>query len=427
MSVSEKTRAGNIVNVPGGEVIFKEHDQGAEMYIVLQGSVEICTTDTRGRKIKLAEVSQGGFFGEMSLLTGECRKTSAVAGNDSILMVITEGNFDAIVSKNPQLALRIMKGLAGRIGKTGGDGAAAEKNGAQPVADNAEQPAAANAEQPAAANAGPPAAENAGQQGAETGAPPAAGEQASGQAAAAPGQVDDDDPNLDDIGPEVNAALLAQYFFNKKIACPVCGGKFETLVVRDSRLKQRERTDELRVLYQDIEPLLYNIWICPECYYAMKNKEFDKINEIQRMNLANQTAQRKEKYKLSFGGRRTLGFALKAYKIAIECCDSLGKNKVEERIAALWMNVAWLYDDLKETEKAQAAREQAVARYKNAYMVEGGSSDKNDQKLEYLIGKLSFGLNNLKEAREYMFRAVSRRDGHLMLKELARDVLEKLK
>ncbi len=428
MPVREMAKTGHIRSFPKGAVIFREHDKGGEMYIVLKGLVDINTTDGGGQHKTPAEISQGGFFGEMSLLAGQVRKATAVARCDSMLMVITEDNFDALISQNPQLALRIMKGLAAHILKLNGrliESAVQPEAAGETAADISGETAAIDEPEEPGVN-GEELTDNIGQTTGKENTVVVMEDEEDDADEDEEDDADEDEEDDADVGPEANKALVEHYFFAKKVNCPVCGGKFESLMIRESRLKQRERTEELRVLYQDIEPLLHNIWICPDCYYAMRYNEFEKINEIQKKNLANQTAQRKEKFKLNFGGRRTTGFALKAYKIAIECCDSLGKNKVEERIAGMWLNMAWLYDDLQEAEKARQARQQAVARYKSAYMLVSGS-DQNDQKIEYLIGKISLVLGSPREAKEYLFKAAGRRNGHPMLRELARDGLEQLK
>lgn len=421
MSIMNMSQAGFIQPVSKGTLIFREGDQGVEMFILLKGAVEISTKGVGGKKIKLADIVQGGFFGEMSLLLdGHYRTATAAASTDSILMVITRNNFNEIVSKNPEVALRIMKGFAVRIrdlnkrlkeigGQQEVPAGAGEIAGAGAVADaGMEEANAPDTLDTNDASANEAAADGPGSA-AENVCEPAAAED-----------------SFDEVGPELSKALQDLYFFNKEITCPVCGSKFHTMLIRESRLKQKERTDDLRVLFLDIEPLLYNIWICPECYYAMRSSEFAKVDEIQKKSLANHAARRKEAYSFNFTGRRTLGFAIKAYKMAVDCCESLGKNKVDERMAGLWFNIAWLYDDLQEAEKAKLARANALSSYKNAYMMSAGS-DKNDQKVEYLIGKLSWSLGNQKDAREYMLKAVGRRDGHPLIKQLARDGLEKLK
>lgn len=377
----EMAKVGYMQPIPKGTVIFQEQDQGAEMYIVLQGSVEI-GMESHGKQIKLAEIAQGGFFGEMSLLEGLRRTATAVTSCDSVLMVITKNNFDEVISKNPEIALRIMKGLSSRIRELN----KRLKEAAGKLEAIGKQDATGNQE----------------------------------------AEDFDDESDLEEVVTEVDPKVLNFYFYNKEVACPVCGHKFATLVIRESKLRKKDHTNELRIFYHDVDPLLYNIWVCPQCYYAMPKSSFENLDANQKKILANQDAQRKGKYKLAFSSGRTAGFALKVYKIALECCESLGKKNVDVGIAELWLNVAWLYDDLQKAEKAQQAREQALLKYKNTYSQDAGSEEQC-QRLEYIIGSLAGALGNRKEAREYMFKAVSRRNGHALIKDIAKDALRLLK
>jgi len=397
--------------VAKGTVLFQEKAPGNEMYIVLKGSVELSAV-SNNRKVILADIPQGGFFGEMSLLGGERREYSAIASDNSVLLIISRDNFDEIAASNPQLIFRIMQGLSTRIRdltshlKNAGiteyslwgqeHGKDSDRNADMPPDDGEPVPGDTDAA------GGPSTIETSPGFGVE--------------------KLDSDKAVARD-----NPAIVEQYTFNKKVKCPVCNNTFEALTIRDSRLKQADRTEELRVLYEDIDPLKYNIWMCPECFYAMRRTEFDKLNGIQKKKLANLTEQRKSRFTPNFKNIYTRGFAINAYLISIDCCDGFIKSEgIDERIAGMWLNIAWLYDDMDEPDKAVEARKNALEKFKLAYM-SGHRSEGQDQKIEYLVGRLAFGQGNVKEAREYWFRANSRRNGVALLKDLARDGLDMLK
>src|SRR3990167_1522124 len=61
------------------EVIFRQGDVGDTCYFIKEGVVDIVFKDKSGKDNVVATLKPGTFFGEMSLLTGEERKTSAVA------------------------------------------------------------------------------------------------------------------------------------------------------------------------------------------------------------------------------------------------------------------------------------------------------------------------------------------------------------
>ena len=158
----------------------------------------------------------------------------------------------------------------------------------------------------------------------------------------------------------------------------------------------------------------------------MPKSSFEKIEGTQTTAMANGKAQRLEKFKFDFNGNRTIGFVIEAHKAAIECIEGLERKQIDLALAELWLRVAWLYDDLQQRGQAKEARKLALVKYKSGYLEDAGSDEKS-QKLEYLIGTISASLGNTKEAKDYMFKAVSRRNGHMLIKEIAKDSLRLIK
>jgi CRP/FNR family cyclic AMP-dependent transcriptional regulator len=95
-----------------GEAIFRTYDLGAEMYVVLEGEVEI----TIGPKI-VETLGPGEPFGEMALIDQAPRVATAIAKTPCKLAVITEKRFLFMVQTTPHFALQIMKVMADRLRK----------------------------------------------------------------------------------------------------------------------------------------------------------------------------------------------------------------------------------------------------------------------------------------------------------------------
>jgi CRP/FNR family cyclic AMP-dependent transcriptional regulator len=95
-----------------GEAIFREYDMGAEMYVVLEGEVEI-TIDSK----VLETLGPGEPFGEMALIDQAARVATAIAKTPCKLAVISENRFLFMVAQTPHFALQIMKVMADRLRK----------------------------------------------------------------------------------------------------------------------------------------------------------------------------------------------------------------------------------------------------------------------------------------------------------------------
>ena len=69
----------SVKRYPGGTFLFREGDEGHEMYVVLEGRVMISKFIPGGGEEALAILDRGDFFGEMSLIDGEPRSADAKA------------------------------------------------------------------------------------------------------------------------------------------------------------------------------------------------------------------------------------------------------------------------------------------------------------------------------------------------------------
>lgn len=99
------------VRKKAGETIFRKGDTGDAFFIVLEGEVAIVRED--GTSLEM--VRQGGFFGEIALLTGEPRSTGTIAAQDCELAAIGREDFRDLVMANPSVALEMSRILGQRL------------------------------------------------------------------------------------------------------------------------------------------------------------------------------------------------------------------------------------------------------------------------------------------------------------------------
>jgi len=99
---------------PSGEVLFKDGEAGREMYVIQAGRVRICK-QVRDIEKTLAILGPGEFFGEMAILNDKPRSATAIVEEDARLLVIDSRTFEAMVTGNTEIALRIIRKLAKRL------------------------------------------------------------------------------------------------------------------------------------------------------------------------------------------------------------------------------------------------------------------------------------------------------------------------
>ena len=99
-------------------IILIEEEVGSTMFIILEGRVKISRISDDGREVILSMLSDGDFFGEMSLLDGHPRSANVTATEESELLVIRREEFLQMLKDFPQIAINLLKELAQRIRKS---------------------------------------------------------------------------------------------------------------------------------------------------------------------------------------------------------------------------------------------------------------------------------------------------------------------
>ena len=98
--------------------IFRHGDQGNAMYLIESGRVRISLQDEDKNDVTLAELAQGDFFGEMSLIDGRQRSADAQVIEDSRLAILSRDAFLSFVRNNPDVALKMLSALTDRLRRT---------------------------------------------------------------------------------------------------------------------------------------------------------------------------------------------------------------------------------------------------------------------------------------------------------------------
>ena len=101
-----------------GATVFREKEPGGVLYVIKGGKVELSVTGEDGAKVVVDVLEPGEFFGEMSLLDGEGRSTSAVAAEDVEAYSLSREEFLGLLRRRSDVALDVMSALGRRIRKT---------------------------------------------------------------------------------------------------------------------------------------------------------------------------------------------------------------------------------------------------------------------------------------------------------------------
>ncbi len=100
---------------PKNTLIIDEGDRPDCAYIINSGKVKIFLRGEQGKEIVLSILSEGGYFGEMSLIDKEACSAAVLTMEDTELTVISRKNFWNCLHAHPDIAERIMLGLVTRL------------------------------------------------------------------------------------------------------------------------------------------------------------------------------------------------------------------------------------------------------------------------------------------------------------------------
>jgi len=105
--------------VAPGEVVVKEGDPGDSMYLIKSGKVEVTTLDPRDRRrLTLARLGAGEFFGEVSLIKNKPRTATITALNPTELLHMDRPAFEQLSKEHPELVKMLEQIIEKRVEAT---------------------------------------------------------------------------------------------------------------------------------------------------------------------------------------------------------------------------------------------------------------------------------------------------------------------
>jgi len=101
-----------------GTTIFNRDDRGSTLYIVRNGQVKISAPSPEGEEVILAMMTDGDFFGELSILDLKPRSATATAMETTSAFTLERNDFLDVVNTEPDLAIQILAALSERLRRT---------------------------------------------------------------------------------------------------------------------------------------------------------------------------------------------------------------------------------------------------------------------------------------------------------------------
>lgn len=209
------------------------------------------------------------------------------------------------------------------------------------------------------------------------------------------------------------------YYYESNVDCKFCKKHFTTYKVRPNRYKIVEEHTDFMPVYEGLNPLLYEVAVCPHCGYAYHKSMTRTYGPF--MLLINELYIKELQKPVNICQERTLDDAIVSYKLAY----LVSKSSMEEPLlmANLALKIAWLYR-LKNEHESEIRYLQS-ARY--FYSKSFATNQEGEERIQFLNAELSLRLGDIKEAKKGFSRLISDRSVSNKYRKLARNRWENYK
>lgn len=229
------------------------------------------------------------------------------------------------------------------------------------------------------------------------------------------------------------------FLFEKKYECPVCYESFKEKTVRSGKLRLIGTDQDLRPLYEQMEPLKYDVILCPHCGYATLSKFFGGLTASQIKSIKESISEGFQPMQEE-NSTYTYEEALDRYKLCL--ANTIVKRGKASEKAYICLKAGWLLRSMGEDmngaagdpEKLAEIREQEREFLKNA--LEGFIAARQSESypicgldeitLEYLIAVLAMGFGQYEVTSRLISNILASPSANHRTKDKARDIKEEL-
>jgi len=100
-----------------GDTIIQQGEEGHCLFVIQEGKVGVFHHNGE-KEIKLTELGQTDFFGEMGLFEKDVRSCTVRAIGDAKVLTIDKKNFYKTIQQDPSLAYRLLEKMSKRLRDT---------------------------------------------------------------------------------------------------------------------------------------------------------------------------------------------------------------------------------------------------------------------------------------------------------------------
>jgi cAMP-binding proteins - catabolite gene activator and regulatory subunit of cAMP-dependent protein kinases len=210
------------------------------------------------------------------------------------------------------------------------------------------------------------------------------------------------------------------------LTCPACESIFSFHTPKSRAYQLVSRDADYCPHYEGINPLFYQVWVCPRCSFAAYKEHWKSLSEAERIGMRQISSEAKEGLRFDFAQpERTLFAAILSFKLAYRCYMRRMPS-AHDHLGSIQLRLAWLCrlgNDRKREIQHMGA---AMAHFAEAFD-HGRNLTTSPGKIAYLMGELSRRVGNGASAVEWFMRAIKEDPGKGEIYRLSRDQLYEAK
>ncbi len=114
-TLAEIEQHGSVKSFRKNTIVINQDDETYSLYVILSGRVKVFVSGEDGREVVLNYQSTGDYFGDLALIDKQPRVASVITTEPSKFMIISRDDFMTCLSRNPEIAINLMKPMTSRM------------------------------------------------------------------------------------------------------------------------------------------------------------------------------------------------------------------------------------------------------------------------------------------------------------------------
>ena len=220
-----------------------------------------------------------------------------------------------------------------------------------------------------------------------------------------------------------DSKTLQQTLYDKSFTCPLCNKPFKNKAIRSGKNQLISIDLDLCPHYSLVNPLFYNIIVCPHCGYSVLSKTLAPLLPKQKEWLSKYFSPNLPVP--TYSEYTNAKEAINQYKMALLACITRKSHMSEQAYIAL--NIAWIYRDLKDEANEQTFLKRAYAGLCEAFSTERFPILGMDEfTFTYTVAAVAYEIGEYEACKKYLTTLLTSTHCPPKIKDHALDLKQKV-